>query len=68
MEVKLTKAQAYLLKDLRDSKARGAASMSVSRDKLKEAHELEEMKLIEWHGLMYGSNFYYATEKGMKVK
>lgn len=62
--MKLTKDQLRLLRDLRDCKQRGGASQSCDRHRAV-AHELEEMGLIKWHGEMFGSTFYYITDKGL---
>ena len=62
----MTKDQIKLLRDLGESKDRGGASMSCDRRKA-DAHALEKLDLIKWHGELFGSTFFYITEKGIKV-
>jgi hypothetical protein len=62
----MTQDQIILLLMLKESKQRGAASMSCDR-RLATAFELEKLGFVEWHGGMFGSNFYHITNAGMKA-
>lgn len=54
----------HLLRLLKESRDGGAASMSCRGKALTAAHELEELKLAEWHGNRWGDHYYYITDAG----